>query len=156
MPRQRTTSIDIVTSTEIRRPAETVWPFLVDWEGLGRWMKEARDIRVTSEIREGVGVEAEATVAIAGITTHDSIRVTRWQPPWILEIAHLGWVKGTGYMELSPVEAGCAVFWREQLVPPWGPAGRLGMRVLRPLMRRIFQRDLEELRKLVESGPWPG
>jgi hypothetical protein len=156
MPRQRTTSIDIVTSTEIRRPAETVWPYLVDWEGLDRWMKEARGFRVTSEIRKGVGVEAEATVGIAGITTHDRIRVTRWQPPWILEIAHLGWVKGTGYMELSPVEAGCAVFWREQLVPPWGPVGRLGMRVLRPLMRRIFQRDLEELRKLVESGPWPG
>jgi uncharacterized protein YndB with AHSA1/START domain len=155
-PEPRNASIDIVTSTEIRRPAETVWPYLVDWEHLDRWMREAREFRVTSGTREGVGVEADATIRIAGITTHDRIRVTRWDPPWILEIAHLGWVKGTGYMELSPTEQGCGLFWREQLVPPWGLPGRLGMRTMRPVMRRIFQRDLEELRKLVESGPWPG
>jgi uncharacterized protein YndB with AHSA1/START domain len=149
-------SIDVVASTEIRRPAETVWPYLVDWERLDQWMREASEFRVTSEAREGVGVEAEATVRIAGISTRDRIRVTRWEPPWILEIAHLGWVTGTGYMELSPAEVGCRLFWREQLVPPWGPVGRLGMRMLRPLMRREFRRDLDELRELVESGPWPG
>jgi hypothetical protein len=133
-----------------------VWPYLVDWERLDRWMREIRDVRVTTPFREGVGVEARATVQIAGFTTQDRVRVTRWEPPWILEIAHLGWVKGTGYMELSPAEDGCGLFWREQLIPPWGPFGRVGMRILRPAMRRVFASDLEELRKLVEAGPWPG
>jgi uncharacterized membrane protein len=150
MPRPR--HLDIVTSIELHRPAESVWPYLVDWERLGRWMREARSFRVISEAREGVGVEAEATITIAGITTHDRVRVTRWEPPRILEIAHLGWVKGSGYMELSPIPGGCALFWRERLVPPLGSVGLLGMRVLRPIMRRIFQGDLEELRRLVGSG----
>jgi Polyketide cyclase / dehydrase and lipid transport len=133
-----------------------VWPYLVDWARLDRWMREIRDVRVTTPFREGVGVEARATVRIGGITTEDRVRVTRWEPPWILEIAHLGWVEGTGYMELSPAEAGCGLFWREQLVPPWGPVGRVGMRILRPMIRRVFASDLETLRRLVESGPWPG
>jgi uncharacterized protein YndB with AHSA1/START domain len=140
----------IIAETNIARPPEAVWPYLVDWERLGRWMREARDFRVLSPHREGVGVEAEATVRIAGISTRDRIRVTRWEPPSVLEMAHQGWVKGTGFMEVSPTASGAHVFWREALVPPWGPLGRLGMTLLRPLMRLIFRRDLARLTELVE------
>jgi hypothetical protein len=116
-------------------------------------MREIRNVRVTTSFREGVGVEARATVRIAGISTEDRIRVIRWEPPRTLEIAHLGWVKGSGTMELSATQAGCRLFWRERLFPPWGPIGRLGMGVLRPVLRRVFASDLAELRRLVESGP---
>lgn len=145
-------TISLVSRITIPRPPESVWPFLVDWERLGAWMQEASDFRVTSAEREGVGVEAEATIRIAGITTRDPIRVTRWEPPWILEIEHLGWIRGSGYMELSPSDEGTDLFWREIYVPPWGPLGRSGMRLLRPLMRRTFARDLRALRDLVERG----
>jgi uncharacterized protein YndB with AHSA1/START domain len=151
----RSRRVSIVTVVDIARAPERVWPHLVDWERLGWWMREARDFRVVGEQREGVGVEAEATVRIAGITTRDRIRVTRWEPPWVLEIAHRGWVTGTGYMELSPTEAGSRLFWREDLFPPWGAAGWLGLRATAPLMRRIFRRDLGLLRELVE-GSAPG
>lgn len=146
-----TRPITIISTIDIERSPETVWPYLVDWEGLARWMHEAREFRVIGEQREGVGVEAEATVRIAGITTHDRIRVSLWQPPFALEITHLGWVKGTGYMELSPIEHGCSVFWREELYAPWGPIGRLGLRLLSRYVRRIFQRDLALLKSLVEQ-----
>jgi len=142
--------LHIITSVDIARPPEVVWPYLVDWERLDRWMREASNVVVVSPHREGVGVEAEATVRIGGIGTRDRIRVTGWEPPAILEIAHLGWVSGTGYQELSPTERGTHVFWRETLEPPWGLIGRIGMRVFAPLMRRTFQRDLELLRVLVE------
>lgn len=148
----RSKTVSIVTSISIARAPAVVWPYLVDWERLGEWMREASDIRVTGGLREGVGVEAEATIGIAGIRTRDPIRVTRWEPPSVLEIAHLGWVKGTGYMELSPSEAGTDLFWREEYRPPWGPLGRIGMRLLRPVMRRVFQRDLRALKELVERA----
>ncbi len=147
-----TRPITIISTIDIARSTpETVWPYLVDWEGLARWMHEAREFRVIGEQREGVGVEAEATVRIAGITTHDRIRVSLWQPPIALEITHLGWVKGTGYMELSPIEHGCNVFWREELYAPWGLVGWLGLRLLSPVMRRIFERDLKILKGLVRA-----
>lgn len=143
--------IQIALHIEIARRPEAVWPFLVDWERLDVWMQEASDFRVIGSQREGVGVEAEATVRIAGITTRDRIRVTQWQPPAVLEMAHLGWVEGIGYMELSPIERGSDLFWRETLLPPWGWAGRIGMLMARPLMRRIFRRDLLRLKELVEA-----
>lgn len=145
-------NIFVTVEIEIGRPPGMVWPYLVDWERLDRWMLEARDFRVTSDRREGVGTEAEATVRIALFRTRDRVRVTVWNPPWALEITHLGRVKGTGYLELSPTEAGTRVFWREELVPPWGPVGRIGLALLRPAMRRAFRRDLEALRVLVETG----
>lgn len=143
--------ITFVMSTTFPRRAEAVWPFLVDWERLDRWMKEARDFRVIGDQREGVGVEAETTVRIAGITTRDRIRVTRWEPPWVLELRHLGWVRGTGYMELSRAARGTDLYWREELRPPFGLVGRTGMRLAAPLMRRVFQRDLRLLRELVQT-----
>jgi uncharacterized protein YndB with AHSA1/START domain len=136
-------------SIRIPRPPDVVWPYLVDWERLNRWMLEARSFRVTGSEREGVGVEAEATIRIAGITTRDSIRVTRWEPPGVLEMEHLGWVKGTGYMELRSQDQGSTLFWRESLIPPWRWFGAIGMRVVAPLMRRVFLRDLRVLRELV-------
>jgi uncharacterized protein YndB with AHSA1/START domain len=142
-------SLSFVDEVTIPRPPNVVWPFLVDWERLDRWMKEARDFRVTGRQREGVGVEAEATVRIAGITTRDRIRVIRWRPPKVLELAHLGWVKGTGSMQLSPTDEGTRLRWREELTPPWGPLGWVGMWTVGPVIRRTFRRDLELLRTLV-------
>jgi uncharacterized membrane protein len=146
-----TRTLYISVAIDIDAPPEAIWPHLVDWENLPRWMREARDIRVVGPVREGVGVEAEAQVRIAGLRSTDRVRVTRWEPPAILELAHLGWVKGSGYMELTPLDRGTHVFWREELLPPWGILGAIGLRMLAPLMRRIFARDLRILRDLVES-----
>jgi hypothetical protein len=151
-----TRPVTIISTIDIRRPPEVVWPYLVDWERLDRWMKEARGFKVIGEQREGVGVEAEATIRIAGITTHDRVRVSHWQPPVALEIQHLGWVKGTGYMELSPTEEGCNLFWREELFAPLGPFGRSGLRLVSPFMRHVFRRDLRLLKALVEEESHPG
>lgn len=151
MGRSTNRLVTLTMSIHITRTPDVVWPYLVDWERLNRWMLEARDFRLTGAQREGVGVEAEATVRIAGITTHDPIRITRWEPPRILEMHHLGWVKGTGYMELSAENGGTKLFWREALVPPWGWVGAIGISVVAPIMRRIFQRDLRVLRELIEA-----
>ncbi len=142
--------IRVATTVDIPRTPEVVWPYLVDWEVLPQWMKEMREVRILGSRREGVGMEAEATVRLGGITTRDRIRVTRWEPPAVLEMAHLGWVKGTGFMELSPADEGSHLFWREELHPPWGILGRLGLGLYAPLMRRVFEGDLVRLRALVE------
>jgi uncharacterized membrane protein len=142
-------------SIGIRAPSGKVWSYLVDWEHLDRWMMEARDFKVTSEHREGVGVTAEATISIAGVTTRDSVRVSRWEPPTLLEIQHLGWVAGYGVMEAVPEWSGTRVMWKESLWPPLGLAGAIGLRAFKPLMRRVFEHDLTLLKQLVESDPTP-
>jgi carbon monoxide dehydrogenase subunit G len=132
-------------------PPELVWSLLTDWEHQGDWMLEASNFEVLGPQREGVGVEARATVRIAGIRTRDVVRVSMWEPPRLLVIDHLGWVKGAGEIQLAPIVEGTRVRWRETLFAPrrFGPIGRLGLRLVAPLMRRIFRRDLRVLRSLV-------
>lgn len=143
--------IQIHVAVGIEAPAREVWPYLVDWERLGRWMKEGSGFTVTTPHREGVGVEAEAVIRMGGIRTLDRIRVSRWEPPDVLEIRHLGWVKGTGLMRCSPRGTGSRLDWTETLIPPWSLIGAIGMRLFGPLMRRTFRRDLHLLKALVES-----
>jgi len=134
-------------------PPEIVWALLTDWERQGDWMLEASDVVVVGRQREGVGVEARAKVRIAGITTRDRIRVTMWEPPRILVIEHLGWVKGTGELQMAPIREGTRLRWRESLIPParLGPFGVIGLRLFAPILRRIFRRDLRVLRELVRG-----
>ena len=134
-------------------PPELVWKLVTDWERQGDWMLEASDFVVVSEHREGVGVVAEATVSIGGIRTRDKARVDIWDPPRQLGIAHGGWVTGRGDIQLQLRDGGrTRMVWVEQLYPPLGPLGAVGIRIFKPLMRRIFVRDARVLAELVRRA----
>ncbi|HJR45347.1 MAG TPA: SRPBCC family protein [Actinomycetota bacterium] len=134
-------------------PPDVVWGLITDWEHQDDWMLEASDFVVTSDIREGVGVEAEATITIGGIKTRDKVRVVGWEPEQRLAIEHLGWVSGRGEIFLTKLGGDRThLYWREQLVPPMGAAGALGITAFKPLMHRIFQRDLKVLAALTRAA----
>ena len=133
-------------------PPEAIWELITDWEHQDDWMLEASDFVVVSDVREGVGVEAEATIRIGGIQTRDRVRVAEWDPPRRLVIEHLGWVTGRGEIELTPVAGERThVWWREHLEPPLGLLGAAGMRAFMPLMARVFRRDLRVLAGLARA-----
>ena len=133
-------------------PPSVVWELITDWENQGDWMLEASDFVVISAEREGIGVEAEATISIGGIKTRDKVRVIGWEPNRRLAIQHFGWVAGTGEIYLTPLGIDRThLFWREELEPPVGMAGALGMTAFKPLMKRIFKRDLRILAGLVRA-----
>ena len=144
----------IETSETMPGPREVVWELITDWENLGDWMLEASDFVVTSEQRAGIGVVAEATIKIGGISTRDRVRVSGWEPPKRLVIDHLGCVAGQGEMHLTPLDDDRThLFWREELLPPQalGGLGAIGLTTFKPLMRRIFQRDLTILKGLTRA-----
>lgn len=133
-------------------PPDVVWELITDWEHQDDWMLEASDFVVTSKHREGVGVEAEATISIGGVTTRDKVRVIAWEPNRHLAIQHVGWVSGEGNIYLTPLgDDRTHVFWREELDPPAGVVGAVGMTVFRPLMGKMFRRDLRILSGLVRA-----
>ncbi|MFP5352214.1 MAG: SRPBCC family protein [Actinomycetota bacterium] len=134
-------------------PPAVVWKLITDWEHQDDWMLEATDFVVTSEQREGVGVEAEATIKIGGISTRDKVRVTGWEPEKRLEIEHLGWVSGKGEMFLTGLGGDRThLYWREELYPPLGFAGAIGITAFKPIMYRIFKRDLRILASLTRAA----
>lgn len=133
-------------------PPEVVWELITDWEHQDDWMLEASDFVVLTKHREGIGVEAEATVKIGGIKTRDKVRVTGWEPNRRLAIAHEGWVSGRAELHLTPLgKDRTHIFWREELEPPIGALGALGLTGFKPFMRRIFVRDLRILAGLVRA-----
>ena len=137
-------------------PPDVVWELITDWEHQGDWMLEATEFRVISAQREGIGVRAEATVRIAGITTRDEVEVVEWDPLRQLGIAHGGWVSGRGDLYLTQIAPERTyLFWREQFTAPWRALGGLGMTPLRPIMKRVFQRDLKVLAGLVRVRSLP-
>ncbi len=150
---RRRRPVVIEVSDTMPGPPEVAWTLITDWEHQGDWMLEASEFEVTSKHRKGVGVEARATVRIAGFRTRDRVRVSMWEPPRLLVLDHLGWVKGSGEIQMQPTSEGTRIRWRETLFAPrlLGPAGRLGLRVMAPLMRRAFRRDLRVLRGLVRT-----
>ncbi|HEV3364700.1 MAG TPA: SRPBCC family protein, partial [Acidimicrobiia bacterium] len=87
-----------------------------------------------------------------GIQTRDRVRVAGWEPPRRLVIEHLGWVTGRGIIELTPVAGERThVWWREELHPPLGVLGAIGMTAFKPLMGRVFRRDLRILAGLARA-----
>lgn len=139
-------------SATIPAAPDVVWRLVTDWERQGEWMLEASDFVVTSPHREGLGVEAVATISIAGLRTRDRIRVVGWEPGHRLAIEHLGWVSGYGEIYLTPSGPGRShVFWREELHPPLGIIGAIGLLLFKPVMRRVFERDVRALRDLAAT-----
>jgi len=133
-------------------PPEVVWDLITDWEHQDDWMLEASDFVVLGSQREGVGVEAEATIKIRGVKTRDRIRVVAWEPLRLLSIAHEGWVAGRGELSLTPIGKNRThMFWREELEPPLGVLGSIGLTLFKPLMGRIFRRDLRILAGLTRA-----
>jgi uncharacterized protein YndB with AHSA1/START domain len=153
MSRRHVLPVLIEMTATLPGPPDIVWELITDWEHQDDWMLEASDFVVTSEIREGVGVEAEATVTIGGIKTRDKVRVTGWEPPKRLAIEHVGWVSGRAELHLTPGLGTPAthLYWKEELQPPLGLLGAAGLRAFRPLMKRIFERDLRVLQGLVRA-----
>ena len=150
-----------MTLVEVSRvlpaPPDVVWDLITDWEHQDDWMLEARDFKVLSDHREGLGVRAEATVSIGGFTTRDEVEVVGWEPGHRLAIAHKGWVSGVGELFLTPIGSDRThLFWREELHPPLGPAGALGLAAFKPLMRRVFARDLRVLAGLARAAATKG
>jgi uncharacterized membrane protein len=136
----------------IDAPIEQVWDVVADIPGQPRWMTEMTSVRILDEGPVRPGTRAEATVRILGIEVTDPVTITEVEPPRRYAIRHEGTFKGTGVITLEPGAGGSTtiVRWEETLVPPFLPD--LGAVVGAPVLRSVFQADLERLKRLVETG----
>jgi uncharacterized protein YndB with AHSA1/START domain len=141
----------IETFVVVDAPIQRVWSEIADVEGQPRWMRDLKRVRLLTPGPIGVGTRADGTVGIVGIRVHDPVTITRFEPPTAFAISHDGAFGGRGLLTLEPGADGSStiVRWQESLIPPMLP--RLGARVLRPLLREVFQADLHRLRALLEG-----
>lgn len=87
----------------------------------------------------------------------DTMTITRWAPPYRVDVIHTGRVvRGTGVMEVVALANGRSRFlWSEDLDLPLGFAGTLAWPVVRPAFVAGVNRSLRKLGALVEQGILP-
>ena len=143
----------IETTHVFEAPIERVWDVLTDIEGQTRWMDDMKAVRILTRPPTRVGTRAEGDIRIFGIEVLDPITVTAFDRPTRFAIRHEGLFSGEGVIELEPGGTGpdrtsTTAHWTETIVAPVFP--HLGALVMNPILQSIFQRDLANLRELIE------
>ncbi len=110
-------------------------------------MRDADDVRVTSEHRHGAGVRITVRTRVLSVPAFtERLEVTEWDPPRRLALAHRSFVRGTGTWALEPEAAGTRLRWTEDLVLPIPVLGEAALVAYRPLLRRLLRGSLADLR----------
>jgi hypothetical protein len=80
------------------------------------------------------------------------MEIVTWDPPRELGVAHKGQFTGTASFQLEALGGGTVFTWTEEFKPPLGPLGELAFRlIVRPHLRRVFGRSLDNVRRIVEG-----
>ncbi|MEV8635156.1 SRPBCC family protein [Streptosporangium sp. NPDC051023] len=128
---------------------ERVFAVLTDWPRHDEWM-----ILTSARVTEGDGRSAGSRLAaFSGVGPFgflDTMEITRWDPPNTVAVRHTGrLVRGTGVFHVLPrAGGGSSILWKEELDLPFGPVGRLGWPLARPLSAVLLRRSLRRLADL--------
>lgn len=143
----------IRVATTIDAPPKSVWAYIRDIGSHVGWMEDAVDIRFTSDSQDGVGTTFECDTRVGPIRLTDLMEVTEWDERRRMGIRHVGLVTGTGRFTLRKARRGRTRFtWEERLRFPWWMGGPIGGVLGAPVLRRIWRRNLRNLKRHVESG----
>jgi len=142
-----------VSETIAAAPAQ-VWAQIHDIRTHVEWMDDAVAIRFTSSTRAGVGAAFDCDTKVGPFKLTDRMEVTEWDPPRAMGIRHAGVVTGSGRFLLEPVDGGAATrfTWDEELRFPVWMGGKVGGAAGAPLLCRVWQKNLANLKALVSSG----
>ena len=145
----------IRVSTRIDAPPPKVWAAVRDIGSHVAWMEDAVAIRFTSPRREGRGTTFDCDTKVGPLRLTDRMEVTQWSEGKAMGIRHVGLVQGTGRFTVKRRRRGGTRFsWEERLRFPWWMGGPIGSMLAAPILRRIWRRNLANLKRLVEQ-PFP-
>src|SRR5215471_12447305 len=132
--------------TEIPATPTVVWTAIADIASHVEWMVDAERITFVTKQRTGVGTEFDCLTVVGPLHTTDHLRVTEWEPEHVMGIDHFGAVTGSGRFTLGPSPRGTEFCWAEELTFPWWLGGAVGAGAAKPLLARLWRRNLGRLR----------
>lgn len=138
----RSHSTDV--AVEIDAPIAAVWDELADISDHAVWMIDATSITFVGDQRTGVGTTFDCLTKVGPVKLVDRMTVIEWDPPNTIGVRHDGVVLGDGWFRLDAIDERRTRFrWSEEVRLRWCLGGALGWRASRPVMRRIWQRNLQ-------------
>jgi hypothetical protein len=132
---------------------EAVWAVLADLEHQAAWMVDVRRLTIVTEKKQGVGAVLHVTSELFGLpVVRDVMAITAWEPGERMDVEHRGQFHGTGSFVLERRHDGTTFIWTEDFVSPLGFAGEMAFAlIIRPHLRRVFARSMENVRRLAEA-----
>lgn len=135
-PRWSTMSERKTVQLTVDVPADprTVFEAMTDWDNQHKWMLGTR-VRAEAQGGQGVGGGIAAFTGVGPIGFWDTMTITRWAHPHVVEVDHTGkLVKGIGIFRVERAGSGSRFVWREEVDLPLGRLGSLGWYVVKPLL----------------------
>ena len=125
---------------DIDAPVAAVWSYVSDIPSHVEWMADARSITFTSPST------FDCLTVVGPFRMVDRMEIVEWEEGAVIGIRHVGLVRGEGRFTLGPSASGGTTFeWDEQLRFPWWLGGVVGAWLARPVLRRIWRRNLAAL-----------
>lgn len=135
----------IEVSIVVSAAMAAVWEELSALERHAEWMADAERIMFRTEQTRGVGTAMDVLTRVGPFRTVDVMVVDRWDDRRAIGVIHRGIVSGTGVFTIDAVATGTKVMWREDLRFPWYLGGGITAVLARPVLRRIWKRNLDRL-----------
>lgn len=137
--------------TRIAASPRDVWRAIEDVTSHVRWMEDAVAIRLTGGRTGGVGTTFECDTKVGPLRLLDRMEVTEWETRRSMGIRHAGLVTGSGRFTLRRRRGGTLFTWDERLRFPLWAGGAVGGAVAKPVLRRVWRRNLSNLKAIVEG-----
>ncbi|MBG0833090.1 SRPBCC family protein [Planomonospora sp. ID67723] len=139
----------ISVSVEAEASPARVFAVLTDWPRHDEWMVLTR-ARVTAGDGRSPGSRLAAFTGVGPVGFLDLMEIVEWDPPAAVAVRHAGrLVRGTGIFRVLPRQGGgSTIIWEEELDLPFGPVGRAGWPLLRPVCEALFRLSLRRLADL--------
>ncbi len=132
-------------------PPHVVWAEMAQLERQAERMADADSVTIIDGPRANAGTKLEVRTHLGPFRAKDIIEVTAWEPPAPMAVVHQEAVSGTGEFLLTETPRGTRFTWTEHLRFPWFLGGRAGFWLARPLLRRVWARSLQQLRRRLST-----
>ena len=144
--------MNIEVGVTIHAAPDVVWQTIEPVERHVDWMADAESITFTSPTTRGTGTSFDCLTRLGPFRTTDHIVITEWEPARVMGITHRGAVTGEGRFTLQPDgDDGTRFTWRERLRLPAWMGGRAGEVIAKPVLIKVWRRNLARLKTLVEG-----
>ena len=144
---------EISVETLIDAPLEDVWNAVVDIKSHVNWMDDAVSIHFTGTRQQGVGTTFDCETQIGPSKLTDRMEITEWVEGKTIGVSHKGLVSGKGRFTLLELNPRRTTFtWEESLIFPFWMGGPFRNPVGKKILEHVWQKNLENLRTLIEDG----
>jgi hypothetical protein len=144
--------VKIRIGTMIDAPPAQTWRVVEQLERHVDWMADAESIRFVGTQTRGEGTTFDCVTKVGPIRLTDRMTVIEWEAGKLVGIQHRGVVTGRGRFTLRRRRGGRTWFqWNERLTFPWWMGGPVGAIAAKPVLRRVWRRNLLRLKSIVEA-----